>query len=312
MTQDVPARNEGREPAHARLAVDCRCRLGEGIVWWARHRALLWTDIEGARLWISDADGARSWALPARLGSLAPCASGALLLGLEHGLFHAHLDATAPGGIRMASLADVEVDIPSTRLNDGRTDRAGNFVFGTMNQDEGHPATGSFYQWSTAAGLRRLDLPNVGIANSICFSPDGETMYFCDSPRRQIMTCRYDAGAAAVTDVKLFAELGSADGFPDGSVVDAEGHLWNAAWGAGVVRRYRPDGSLERNVSVPAKNPTCPLFGGDLLNELYITTARQEMSPAELARTPDAGGVYRADIPGVCGLPDAPFADLKT
>lgn len=298
-----------RADVRATLAVDCRCYLGEGIVWWASHGALLWTDIESSRLWISDGEGARSVALPARLGSLAPCTSGALLLGLEHGLYHAHLDDTTPGGIRMTALADVEADQPSTRLNDGRTDRAGNFVFGTMNQDEGHQATGSFYQWSATAGLRRLDLPRVGIANSICFSPDGGTMYFCDSPRRRIMTCRYDAGAAAVSDIRVFAELGTSDGFPDGSIVDADGCLWNAAWGAGTVRRYRPDGSIEREVSVPAKNPTCAVFGGPALNELYITTARQEMSPGELERTPDAGGVYRAVIDDVRGLPDAPFSD---
>jgi L-arabinonolactonase len=296
---------------NATLAVDCRCRLGEGIVWWARHGALLWTDIESARLWIFDAEGARSWTLPARLGSLAPCTSGALLLGLEHGLFHAHFDETSPAGIRLAPLSDVEADQPVTRLNDGRTDRSGNFVFGTMNQNDGHPATGSFYQWSTASGLRRLDLPHVGIANSICFSPDGGTMYFCDSPRRRIMTCRYDAAAAAVTDVRLFAELGRSDGFPDGSIVDAEGFLWNAAWGAGRVRRYRPDGSIEREVVVPAKNPTCPVFGGGGVNELYITTARQEMTPGELERTPEAGGVYRAVFDDVRGLPDLPFADAS-
>lgn len=293
----------------ATLAVDCRCYLGEGIVWWARHEALLWTDIEGARLWRSGAEGTRSWVLPARLGSLAPCTSGALLLGLEHGLFHAHLDDTAPNGIRMTALSDVEADQPSTRLNDGRTDRSGNFVFGTMNQDDGHPATGSFYQWSMAAGLRRLDLPRVGIANSICFSRDGGTMYFCDSPRRRIMACRYDAGAAAVSDIRVFAELGPSDGFPDGSIVDADGCLWNAAWGAAVVRRYRSDGSIEREVRVPAKNPTCPAFGGTGFHELYITTARQEMSPAELDTTPEAGGVYRAVFDDVRGLPDEPFAD---
>lgn len=293
----------------ATLAVDCRCHLGEGIVWWATHGALLWTDIESSRLWISDAAGTRSVALPARLGSLAPCTSGALLLGLEHGLFHAHLDDTSPGGIRMTALSDVEADQPSTRLNDGRTDRAGNFVFGTMNQDEGHPATGSFYQWSTASGLRRLDLPRIGIANSICFSPDGGTMYFCDSPRKRIMACRYDAAAAAVSEMRLFTELGPSDGFPDGSIVDADGCLWNAAYGSAVVRRYRPDGSIERQVRVSAKNPTCPVFGGEGLNELYITTARQEMSSEELERTPEAGGVYRAVFDDVRGLPDRPFAD---
>jgi sugar lactone lactonase YvrE len=296
-------------PAHATLAVDCRCTLGEGIVWWTPRRALLWTDIEASCLWIRDTSGPRTIRLPSRLGSLAPCASGALLLGLEHGLFQAHLDDTSPGGIRLAPLSDVEADQPSTRLNDGRTDRAGNFVFGTMNQDDGHPATGSFYQWSTASGLRRLDLPRIGIANSICFSPDGGTMYFCDSPRQRIMACRYDAGSAAVSDIHLFAELGASDGFPDGSIVDADGCLWNAAWGAGVVRRYRPDGSIEREVSVPAKNPTCPVLGGDGSNELYITTARQEMTASELERTPEAGGVYRAVFDDVRGLPDRPFAD---
>jgi L-arabinonolactonase len=293
----------------AAIFVDCRCFLGEGIVWWARHGALLWTDIEGARLWTADVQGARSWKLPARLGSLAPCESGALLLGLETGLFLADFDASATGGRRLVPLVDVEADLPSTRINDGRTDRSGNFVFGTMNQAEGHAPIGGFYQWSTRSGLRRLELPNVGIANSICFSPDGGTMYFCDSPRAKIMACGYDADSATVSDVREFATLGPAEGQPDGSIVDAGGHLWNAAWGAAMVRRYRPDGTVEREIPVPAKNPTCLAFGGTELNELYITTARQDMSPSELERVPEAGGVYRAVIDGGRGLPDALFAD---
>lgn len=293
----------------ARIFVDCRCFLGEGILWWKPRRALLWTDIEGARLWTHDADGARHWKLPARLGCLAPATSGALLLGLEHRLVRADIDASAPDGLRLTRLADVEPDQPTTRVNDGRTDRSGNFVFGTMDQAEGHPATGSFHQWSTRFGLRRLDLPSVGIANSICFSPDGGTMYFCDSPQARIMACRYDADVAAVSDVRVFATLGPQEGQPDGSIVDADGHLWNAAWGVGLVRRYRPDGTVERVVSVPAKNPTCVALGGDRLNELYITSARQDMSPAELERTPEAGGVYRALFDDVRGLADAPFAD---
>ena len=293
----------------ATLFVDCRCFLGEGIVWWAAHRALVWTDIERSRLWMHDAAGDRSWPLPSRLGSLAPCRSGALLLGLEAGLARAELDRGGDDAPRLTPLADVERDLPATRLNDGRTDRSGNFVFGTMNQADGHPPEGSFYQWSARHGLRRLALPKIGIANSICFSPDGGTMYFCDSPRRQIMRCAYDADAAAVADIRPFASLAPADGQPDGSIVDADGCLWNAAWGAGAVRRYRPDGTLDLEVSVPAKNPTCPVFGGDGLHELFVTTARQDMSAEELQRTPEAGGVYRAAIAGVAGLPDALFVD---
>jgi L-arabinonolactonase len=279
-------------------------------VWWGERRALLWTDIPGSRLWMHDAEGTTSWELPDRLGSLATCASGRLLLGLARGLFITDIDDLSEDGLlELAPLAGVEHDLPSTRINDGRTDRSGNFVFGTMNEEEGHAPLGSFYQWSTAAGLRRLDLPHVGIANSICFSPDGGTMYFCDSPRGRIMQCRYDADSAGVSGVREFVTLQPSEGQPDGSIIDADGCLWNAGWSAGVVRRYRQDGTLEREIAVPAKNPTCAVLGGTGLNELYITTARQEMTNEELQETPEAGGIYRAYIEDATGLPDALFQD---
>jgi L-arabinonolactonase len=286
----------------ASLFVDCRCTLGEGIVWWRERRALLWTDIDGRRLWMHDERGTRDWSLPDRLGSLAPCESGEVLLALAKGLFVTTVNDGSSDQLTLRPLASIEPDLQSTRANDGRTDRQGNFVFGTMDIRDGHPATGSFYQWSSSHGLRRLELPGVGIANSICFSPDGESMYFCDSPQRRIMRGHYRASEARLEDVRPFVTI--PDGFPDGSVVDAEGCVWNAVWGAGVVRRYTPHGSLEREVVVPAKNPTCVVFGGDAMDELYVTTSRQEMSDEELARTPDAGGVYRLRIPGVTGLPD--------
>ena len=213
------------------------------------------------------------------------------------------------GALRVTHLADVERELPSTRINDGRTDRSGRFVFGTLNEEDGHPPTGSFYQWSAAAGLRRLDLPRVGIANSICFSPDGKTMYFCDSPTRRIVRCRYDSDTAAVSDVREFATLRTDEGQPDGSIVDADGCLWNAAWGAAVVRRYRPDGRIDREIAVPATNPTCVVLAGVSMNELYISTARQDMSPSELERVPDAGGIYRASVDEVSGLRDERFRD---
>jgi L-arabinonolactonase len=286
----------------ASLFVDCKCTLGEGIVWWRERRTLLWTDIERCRLWMHDERGTRHWSLPDRLGSLAPCESGAVLLALAKGLFVTDLDAASGDQLTLRALAPVEADIQSTRANDGRTDRDGNFVFGTMDMRDGHPATGSFYQWSPRHALRRLELPKVGIANSICFSPDGTSMYFCDSPRRRIMRGRYDATEARVDELHTFATI--ADGFPDGSVVDADGYLWNAVWGAGVVRRFTPDGVLDREIVVPAKNPTCVVFGGEAMNEVYVTTSRQEMSDEELAANPAAGGVYRVVASGMRGLSD--------
>jgi sugar lactone lactonase YvrE len=298
--------------AMAVLAVDSRCTLGEGIVWWAARQALLWTDIQGSRLWLhSPGDGVtRTWSLPDRLGSMAICTSGALLLGLAKRLCFADLDASSGDELLVTeAIAAVDPDIPATRVNDGRTDRAGNFVFGTMNEDERKDPAGSFYQYSAAFGLRRLDLGGVHIANSICFSLDGRTMYFCDSNRRQIMRCDYDAASAGVANVREFVAFGPQQGTPDGSVIDSDDCLWNAEWGAARVRRYTIDGSLERSIALPAKNPTCVVFAGPDLEDLFITSARQEMTAEELAHTPDAGSVYCAARIGVHGVPDALFKD---
>jgi L-arabinonolactonase len=293
----------------AELYVDSRCTLGEGLVWDARRRALLWTDIERSTLWMHGASGSRCWRLPERLGSFALCASGRVLLALASRLCVAELDEATGEDLAVEDLVRLEHKTASGRTNDGRTDRSGNFVFGTYN-DEAEGATGGFYQYSAQRGLRRLDLGDITIANSICFAGDGRTMYFCDSPTGVILCCDYDAAAARVSNVREFVRLAPQDGFPDGSIVDADDCLWNAAWSAGRVRRYSPDGRLLCEVHVAAKNTTCPTFGGDDLDELFVTSARQQMSADELELTPGAGGVYRCAAPGARGVADARFEGL--
>jgi sugar lactone lactonase YvrE len=293
----------------ASLFVDCRCTLGEGILWWEQRRALLWTDIERSALWMHSVEGhhTSTWTLPDRLGSLAICESGRLLLGLAKGLFYGDFARATDKVMEVERIVAVDPDLNRHRINDGRTDRSGNFVFGTMNEAE-DAATGSFYQFSAAHGLRRLDLGGVTIPNSICFSLDGLTMYFCDSKRRRIRQCDYDAASALVGNVRDFVRFAAGDGLPDGSVIDNEGCLWNAGWGAGVVRRFAPDGGLLATVQVPAKNATCAAFGGHNLADLYVTSARQQMTADELEAIPDAGGVYRAEV-GTIGVEDAQFRD---
>src|SRR6187402_2839477 len=110
------------------LALDARCMLGEGIVWCPRRQALLWTDIEGRRLWRHDpvTGASASWTLPDRAGSFVRCTSGRVLLGLAKGLGFADLDAhDSDDVLPVMPVAAVEADAPRTRINDGRTDRAG-------------------------------------------------------------------------------------------------------------------------------------------------------------------------------------------
>ena len=295
----------------ATLLVDAACTLGEGIVWDAKRGALFWTDIENSQLWmrVAATGATHSWTLPERVGALAIGRSGRVLLGFEKRLCLVDIDTSTGVPLNVKELAAVEPTVAHTRVNDGRTDRNGNFVFGTLNEAEDKARVGSFYQYSITHGLRRLNLGNVAIPNSICFSPDGRTMYYCDSLERRIMQCDYDAASAHVARQREFVCFADGDGLPDGSVIDARGCLWNAAWGSGRVRCYDASGSVETVIEVPTPNPTCPVFGGQNYSDLYITSSRQELTIEQLRLTPHAGGVYHSRLDDVVGLADELFAD---
>jgi len=298
-------------PLPARLAVDSRCTLGEGVLWDERERAVLWTDIHACRLWRfkPETGETRHWRLPDRLGSFALCESGRLLLALAKGMYIADLrGAESADSLDALLLTPIEPDRPTLRCNDGRADRAGNFVFGTLNEDAERAPLGRFYQFSAKRGLRELDLGGVAIPNSLCFDLDGRGLYYCDTLQGRIMHCGYDADAAEVGKPSTFAIV-EAPASPDGAAIDRSGRLWSAQWGAGRVVCYGPDGRIQRHVDVPTRNPTCLAFAGPALDAMYITTAREDLDADQLAREPQAGGLYRVDLGVAMGLPESRFDD---
>lgn len=293
------------------LALAQTATLGEGLLW--RDGRWWWTDIEAATLlaWRPGEAAPLACRLPDRLGSFAHCRSGRVLLGLAKRLALATFgDALELG--QLQTLVPVDAAEPRTRINDGRTDRSGNFVFGTLNEDrERRPRStiASSYQYSMRHGLRRLALPAVAIANSICFSLDGRTLYFCDTLTQRIQQCDYDADTAQVENLRLFVQMDSPDAWPDGSVVDAEGCLWNAQWGAGRVARYDAHGALMATYAAPAAHATCPAIGGEGMDSLMLTTARTELSREAQAAQPLAGSLFSFALPTALGIPDALFED---
>lgn len=294
----------------ATLAVDVGCALGESIVWCDRTRALWWTDIDARRIWSHHLPSGerRSWVAPGRVGSLALCESGALLLGMEDAVWRTVVDPDAAGmALACERLCDVPLAGPAMRINDGRVDRDGNFVFGTINGDPARARLGRFFQYSTQHGLRPLDIEPVAIANGICFTPDGTGMYYCDSLQRRIMQARYDASAARVSMARVFAVI-EAPGEPDGAVVDAAGHVWSAQWGAARIVRHAPSGEIECILPVPTPQPTCVAFAGAGLDALFISSAKTGLDDDALQALPDAGGVFTATLPGAQGLVDARVA----
>ncbi|CAD6512237.1 L-arabinolactonase [Paraburkholderia hiiakae] len=288
--------------AVAELLVHAKCELGECATWCARRGRLYWVDITGKHLARYDArDGKHvTWAMPERLACFALCEDArTLLLGLESRLAFFDLETGA-----IETIVEVEPGVP-TRLNDGRCDRQGRFVFGTKYEATPRQAIGGFYRLNHDLTLERLPLPAPAISNSIAFSPDGGTMYYCDTLSREIRACDYGADGT-IANQRTFVTLTDDTGVPDGSTVDAEGGLWNAQWGGERVVRYGADGMETERVKIPTAQPSCVTLGGALLDTLYVTSAREEMEDEALAREPHAGGVFAVRI-GRQGLEEPRF-----
>jgi L-arabinonolactonase len=283
------------------IVVEAANELGEGIIWSPAHGEVQWTDIHGRRFWAHDplSGRTRSIPLPDRLGCFAPLGGGVILAGFAGGLELFDLES----GVRRP-VAAIEADRPTTRINDGKVDRRGRLVFGTMDEHEGG-ARPLGHIWSFGDRGARVLASGVRIANSIAFSPDGSRMYFADTPERRIRVYDYDLDSGALSGERVFAATG-APGYPDGSTVDADGCLWNAEWGGGRVVRYTPDGRVDRILHLPATQVTCCAFGGPGLARLFVTTARTGLDVAALAAQPHAGALFAFDV-GVTGLADAPF-----
>ena len=279
------------------LVADDQAILGECPIWCERSSSLWWTDIEGSRLRRKNtATGTiDTWVTPDRVASFALTQdANRLLLGFASGLGIFDLVRSELVG----GFIPVESEQPATRINDGRCDAEGRFVFGMFNQVSS-AALGGFYRVHPDLSVERLNLQAAAVANSIAFSPDGRRIYFTDSPQRRIWCAKYEA-SGKIGAVEVFADLSSEQGVPDGSCVDAEGGLWNAQWDGSCLIRFDASGRVTHRVALPVTRPTCPAIGGEKFDRLYVTSARGGLSDKQLHAQPLAGAIFSfsPDIPG--------------
>ncbi|MEU6536669.1 SMP-30/gluconolactonase/LRE family protein [Streptomyces sp. NPDC047000] len=274
------------------VAVRAEAALGEGPTWDAAAGRLIWLDILNSRVHTYDpVTGRRTVRVTEQhVGAAKPRAGGGLVLNLRDGV-----GLTDPDGTFRWLHHE---PVPGRRGNDAAVAPDGSLWAGTMRYDEA-PGGGTLSR-ITADGTAETVLGDVTISNGIGWSPDGHLMYYIDSPTRRIDVFRYEDGRA--TDRRRFAEIEPGAGSPDGLTVDAEGCVWVALWDGSAVRRYTPDGELERAVVLPVPRVTACAFGGPALTDLYITTARVGLT----APHPMAGSLLV--VPHAAkGLPQPPF-----
>ncbi|MEU6799558.1 SMP-30/gluconolactonase/LRE family protein [Streptomyces neyagawaensis] len=250
------------------VAVREYATLGEGPTWDADAQRLIWIDILRSRVYTYDpASGRRTILVTEQhVGAAKPRVGGGLVLNLRDGVGLRDAD----GGFRWLH----HEPVPDRRANDAAVAPDGSLFAGTMRYDEA-PGGGTLARF-TADGLAQAVLDDVAVSNGIGWSPDGQLMYYIDSPTRRIDVFDYveSDGVRLPVDRRPFITVEEDAGFPDGLTVDAEGCVWVALWEGGAVRRYTPSGELDRVVRLPTPRPTACAFGGADLTDLYITTAR--------------------------------------
>jgi len=283
------------------LVLDARAELGEGPLWDPRVQRLIWVDVLPGRVHSYDPStrrcGHRKVGQP--VGAAAVRAAGGFVLAMRDGFGYFDLDTG-----RLEVIAEIEVDRPDQRMNDGACDAAGRFWAGTMALDE-RPGAGALYRLG-AGGRVDIMLRDVTISNGLDWSLDGRRLYYVDSGTRRIDIFDFDLDSGAIKNRRPFVVIPPDVGVPDGLTLDAEGGVWVALWGGGALHRYSPDGMLDGVVSLPVTHPTSCAFGGPDLSDLYVTSARVALGPAERERQRLAGGLFRCR-PGVAGRPAHAF-----
>jgi L-arabinonolactonase len=252
------------------VAVD-RDLLGECPIWDERVQALYWSDQLGQRVRrFAPATGAyREWKVPKILGSIALTEDeNELLVVLADGFYLLDLAS------RLSTcLLEVPQPRPGVRLNEGRCDRDGRLISGSVVTDGG-AAVGTLYRLSDD-GKTEVLREGMMIPNAVCFNLAGDKLYYACSRAGVITVREYERGGHGVGVEREFIDIRPYGRAPDGAIVDAEDCIWVALIMSGLILRFRPDGTLDRKIECPAPHPTSVAFGGPELDTLYVTTVRE-------------------------------------
>lgn len=287
------------------IVADLKTTLGEGPLWDVEQQRLYWLDSFDGRILRCTADGRelRAWDVGQKIGSMALRREGdRALVALQGGIHDLDL---ASGELTLIHAP--EPDLPHNRLNDGKVDRQGRFVFGSMDTLE-ESASGRLYRLDPDLSLHVLD-EGIICSNGPCWSPDGSTLYFTDTWTGEQWSYAYDTATGTVGERRTRNRIDTAGGgAADGATVDAEGCLWQALVYAGQLVRYTPDGQVDRIIEMPVKKVTSVMFGGPELDVLYVTSMARPPLPRFPGDGQLRGALFAIHDLGVRGIAERRFA----
>lgn len=274
------------------------CLLGESPVWNASNKKILWVDILQCEIHQYSILYNKHivFRLDQMVGAIALNESEGIIAALQNGFAKINIET---GAVEM--IHNPEAHIINNRFNDGKCDPAGRFWAGSMPVS-GNDYSGNLYVLDKDLSVS-VKIKEVGCSNGLSWSPDNKTFYYIDTPTLQVAAYDYDITNASISNRRVVIEIPEVEGFPDGMTIDSEGMLWIAIWNGWKVMRWNPyNGQLLDSISLPVSKITSCTFGGDTMEDLYITSAKTGLSEKELKQQPLAGSLFVIKKCGYKGL----------
>lgn len=285
---------------HIEVALNAHATIGESPTWSPIERALYWIDVKEPALHRYDpqSQASRSWPVTSDLGAFALLDGNAALVALRYGVHRLDLTTGA-----LALLAPPPFDPELFRFNEGQCDENGRFWVGVMFDPlngSPPPQRSALHSFTLDGGLRREN-DEAELHNGMALSANGRRFFLSHSYSGSIYAFDFASDLGVLGSRTLFAQVPAELGLPDGAAIDAEGGYWCAVHGGGRLRRYEPDGRLDREIMLPVSQPTMCAFAGDDLDVLYVTSASDGLSAQQMRAEPTAGALLRLR-PGVRGI----------
>jgi sugar lactone lactonase YvrE len=293
-----------RDNGRLHKIAEVRADLGKSPVWDKDHNLLYFVDISGGKINVltPEARVETVYESAARIGALALTDRGNLIFTAD-----AQVAILDPKGGVIRKLATAAHNKARFRFNDGACDPQGRFVTGLMNEGPNREA-GALYRFDSQLNTQVIHR-NITLPNGLAWSEDGNTLLFVDSIARSIFRAAYSPNGE-LEAVMRFAETPAELGRPDGIALDRAAGLWVCQFNGGCLLRYDRNGCLSDRLDMRVPRPTSCCFGGEDLDTLFITTARFDMTPSELAEHPDSGDLF-ALRPAIAGVPRHLFKECK-
>jgi len=288
----------------AQCVLDIQATLGEGPSWDAQNGKLLWVDIENSLVNRFDpaSGNNESWTVEKEASFAIASTQGDIIVGTREGVVR--LD---PQSGEIIKVVNPDTNSETARFNDGKCDPRGRLFAGTIS-DTRTPGDANCYRFDQAFNYETV-VTGVVNSNGLCWSPDHKVFYYIDTATRKIDAFDYDIETGSITNRRTVVDIPETMGIgkPDGMTIDNDGMLWTGMWGGASVCRWNlQTGELIGKVEIPCPNVTSCCFGGENLDELYITTPRKGLNDEQLKQFPKAGGIFLCR-PGVSGAATFPF-----